>query len=438
MALFNYASKELTLKIVYYGPGLSGKTTNIQHLHRSIQPEKRGKLLCLATETDRTLFFDFLPVNLGKVNDFDVKFQLYTVPGQIRYNSTRRLVLKGADAVVFVADSQREMKEDNKESFEGMMENLRENGLDPGAIPIVLQYNKRDLSNIMPMEELDADLNLKRYPVFPASAVNGRGVDETFKAAMKILLEDLARRQSLGPEALGAGAGKTPQTAKKKQAANTDGPFPSMEDEIERFGQDMVICRKPRDNGASAPNPAHASAVDISPANAASAATLAPEGRLEEKPRELVLPEDIRNTLEYVRGALSSLDSKLETLGSQLKTMDLELKAQGSELKVMGSELKNGAASQPDPETGKRMEEIRELVSALNAEISNLFSLKSALQSDRDQNKKDSEKTAAQTDELIALARETKLIGEESLSCLKQLLEPRGKRKKGLSRLFGR
>jgi hypothetical protein len=146
MALFNYATKEITLKIVYYGPGLSGKTTNLQHLHTVLNPETKGKLLSLATESDRTLFFDFLPIELGKIREFSIRFQLYTVPGQVRYNATRKVVLKGADAVVFVADSQKDMKDQNIESFENMRENLVSNNINPDTIPVILQYNKRDLN----------------------------------------------------------------------------------------------------------------------------------------------------------------------------------------------------------------------------------------------------------------------------------------------------
>ena len=147
MALFNYATKEITLKIVYYGPGLSGKTTNIQNLHSVLNSENKGKLLSLSTESDRTLFFDFLPVELGKIKEFSIRFQLYTVPGQVRYNATRKVVLKGADAVVFVADSQRDMRDQNIESFENMRDNLISNNINPDEIPVVLQYNKRDLKN---------------------------------------------------------------------------------------------------------------------------------------------------------------------------------------------------------------------------------------------------------------------------------------------------
>lgn len=197
MALFNYATKEIILKIVYYGPGLSGKTTNLEVLHKSFSPESVGKLISLSTEADRTLFFDFLPVELGKVKDFTLRFQLYTVPGQVRYNSTRKLVLKGADAVVFVADSQREMKEQNIESFQNMRENLIENNIDPDDIPVVLQYNKRDLPDILSIQELNNDLNQRWYPYIEAIAINGTGVKETFQAITKLLLKNLSKRYSI-------------------------------------------------------------------------------------------------------------------------------------------------------------------------------------------------------------------------------------------------
>jgi signal recognition particle receptor subunit beta len=197
MALFNYATKEITLKIVYYGPGLSGKTTNLQHLHSALNPETKGKLLSLSTEADRTLFFDFLPVELGKIRDFSIRFQLYTVPGQVRYNATRKVVLKGADAVVFVADSQNEMREQNIESFANMRENLSSNNIDPDELPVVLQYNKRDLKNIAPLAELNRDLNAGDYPVVEASAVNGDGVEDTFRIVTRLLIKDISRKHKI-------------------------------------------------------------------------------------------------------------------------------------------------------------------------------------------------------------------------------------------------
>lgn len=201
MALFNYASKEITLKVVYYGPGLSGKTTNLQRLHASMTPERKGKLLSLSTEADRTLFFDFLPVALGKIKEFNIRFQLYTVPGQVRYNATRKLVLKGADAVVFVADSQKAMKDQNIESFRNMRENLVSNNINPDEIPVVLQYNKRDLKTILSIEELNADLNPGDYPITEASAVTGLGVDDTFKLITRLLLKYISKKHNVQIEA---------------------------------------------------------------------------------------------------------------------------------------------------------------------------------------------------------------------------------------------
>ena len=197
MALFNYATKEITLKIVYYGPGLSGKTTNLQFLHSVLNPNTTGKLLSLATESDRTLFFDFLPIELGKIRDFSVRFQLYTVPGQVRYNATRKVVLKGADAVVFIADSQREMKDQNVESLLNKRENLNSNNINPDEIPIILQYNKRDLRNISSVEEMNRDLNAQNYHVMEAVAVKGTGVEDTFKLITRLILRYISDKHKI-------------------------------------------------------------------------------------------------------------------------------------------------------------------------------------------------------------------------------------------------
>ena len=198
MALFNYATKEITLKIVYYGPGLSGKTTNIQYLHSALNAESKGKLLSLSTESDRTLFFDFLPIELGKIKEFSVRFQLYTVPGQVRYNATRKVVLKGADAVVFVADSQRDMREQNIESLENMLENLTSNNINPDEISVVLQYNKRDLTNILTIDELNSDINKNNaFNIIEAEAITGKGVEDTFRLITRLVLKDIARKHKI-------------------------------------------------------------------------------------------------------------------------------------------------------------------------------------------------------------------------------------------------
>ena len=197
MALFNYATKEITVKVVYYGPGLSGKTTNLQYLHSRLSPMKRGKLLSLATEADRTLFFDLLPVDIGKIRDFSLRFQLYTVPGQVRYNATRRLVLKGADAVIFVADSQYEMREQNIESINNMRENLFANNINPDDIPLLFQYNKRDLPNILSIDELSNDLNENgKYEYIEAVAIDGSGVEDSLRHITKLAIDDIEKKQS--------------------------------------------------------------------------------------------------------------------------------------------------------------------------------------------------------------------------------------------------
>jgi signal recognition particle receptor subunit beta len=193
MVLFNYAIREITAKLVFYGPGLGGKTTNLQKIHESLDTKSRGKLISLATDADRTLFFDFLPIDLGQIGGYRVRFQLYTVPGQVHYNATRKLVLKGVDAVVFVADSQIEMIERNRESFENLKENLAENGYEFGSLPIVYQFNKQDLPNVATPEELAESLGitLGQENWLTAVAVDGKGVFETLKAIIKLTIKKL-------------------------------------------------------------------------------------------------------------------------------------------------------------------------------------------------------------------------------------------------------
>jgi small GTP-binding protein len=236
MSLINYASKEVTLKIVYYGPGLSGKTTNLQYLHANVSPERRGKLLSLATESDRTLFFDFMPMTLGKIGDFTVKFQLYTVPGQVRYNATRKLVLKGADAVVFVADSQKALKEQNLESYENMLENLRANNLNPEEIPVVLQYNKRDLDEIMSIKVLNKDLNSAGHLTINAEAVNGTGVEETFQLITQLLIKQFASKHKIGfkkPAAAKEAHAQPPKPVEEHPAPTADAAPPPPQAQVE-------------------------------------------------------------------------------------------------------------------------------------------------------------------------------------------------------------
>jgi len=193
MALFNYATRELSAKIVYYGPGLSGKTTNIEMVHRILRPEQKGRLISLPTETDRTLFFDFLPVDLGQIKGFKVRFHLYTVPGQVFYNATRRLVLQGVDGVVFVADSQVDMKQSNLESLKNLMENLASYGKKIEELPFVIQFNKRDLRQILPIRVMNALLNPRNAPFVEGIAKDGVGVSETLVTVSRMVFPHLRK-----------------------------------------------------------------------------------------------------------------------------------------------------------------------------------------------------------------------------------------------------
>lgn len=224
MSMINYASREINCKLVYYGPGLGGKTTNLEHIYGKVSPDTRGKMVSLATETERTLFFDFLPVDLGTIRGFKTRFHLYTVPGQVYYNASRKLILKGVDGVVFVADSQLERMEANVESMQNLYDNMAEYGYDLTKIPFVVQYNKRDLPNAAPVSELQSQLNpgwqvddsakqkptpdqwhpgenlieqvdgvwIERAPYFESVATTGEGVFETLKALAKTVLKTLS------------------------------------------------------------------------------------------------------------------------------------------------------------------------------------------------------------------------------------------------------
>jgi mutual gliding-motility protein MglA len=193
MSFINYSSREINCKIVYYGPGLCGKTTNLQYIYNKTNPEAKGKMISLATETERTLFFDFLPLSLGEIRGFKTRFHLYTVPGQVFYDASRKLILKGVDGVVFVADSQIERMEANLESLENLRTNLAEQGYDLDKIPFVLQYNKRDLPNAATAEELKRLLNPRNIPDFEASATQGNGVFDTLKMIAKLVLTELKK-----------------------------------------------------------------------------------------------------------------------------------------------------------------------------------------------------------------------------------------------------
>ena len=194
MAFINKAAREINCKIVYYGPGLCGKTTNLQYIFERATPESKGKMISLATETDRTLFFDFLPLSLGEVGGMKTRFHLYTVPGQVFYDASRKLILKGADAVIFVADSQVARYDANIESLDNLRTNMLDTGLDPDTTPFILQYNKRDLPEVNTVDEMNEALNPKNGPAIEAVARTGVGVFETLKLTAKVLMTDLRKK----------------------------------------------------------------------------------------------------------------------------------------------------------------------------------------------------------------------------------------------------
>jgi len=247
MVLYNAATKELTAKIVYYGPGLCGKTTNLQTIYDSLPQDGRGKMLSLATQTDRTLFFDFLPIELGTVRGMRTRIQLYTVPGQVFYDATRKLVLRGADAVVFVADSQAQALDGNKESFQNLIENLREQGSELERLPHVIQFNKRDTPNALPVETLEREINRFHAPTFEACATQGMGVRETLKGVALLVLKRLTEKyggtvetaavEPAPPELPSPGPGATQLVSRQDLARiTTSGPL-----EVEDLGAGEML-----------------------------------------------------------------------------------------------------------------------------------------------------------------------------------------------------
>jgi len=230
----------MTAKIVYYGPGLCGKTTNLMVIFDKLDPKSKGKMLSLATKTDRTLFFDLLPVDIGKVGAFNLKIQLYTVPGQVFYNETRKLVLRGADAVVFVADSQPSMVDSTRESFANLLENLEENQIDPNDTPIVIQFNKRDLPGVLPIDQLQEALGFEGYPYTEASAIKGEGVMETFKLVSKITAKHLFNRLKGKSEPIPKAKGDAKKPATSARPMPVVIPEPEPEPEVAEPAAEVV------------------------------------------------------------------------------------------------------------------------------------------------------------------------------------------------------
>lgn len=284
MALFNYAKREINAKIVYYGPGLCGKTTNIQYVHTKLNPQSRGKLLSLATQTDRTLFFDFLPVELGEIRGFKTRFHLYTVPGQVFYNATRKMVLKGVDGIVFVADSQQGMMDANLESFQNLRDNLAEYGLSLDTTPYVIQCNKRDLPGVMSVEEMDNQLNRDKVPIFGASALQGKGVLPTLTTICKMVLRKMQSSQGLGDDSARAARQKAATYKATRQGRKPAAPSPAVGP-----GEQAKTAPSPP------PRPAPETAPSKTPPKEAERQT-APPGRPELKVDLAGVPKSISDT----------------------------------------------------------------------------------------------------------------------------------------------
>ncbi len=302
MVFFNYSTMQMAAKIVYYGPGLCGKTTNLHHIYSQTSSECRGEMVSLETETDRTLFFDLLPIDVGQIAGFNTRIQLYTVPGQVFYNTTRKLVLKGVDGVVFVADSQRTMLQANVDSLKNLKENLEEMGLELKDMPLVLQFNKRDLDDICSVEELNEALNWGNWQSYQASALNGSGVFETLKGISKVTLLALKRRLSGEPEERPTAA-QTPAPA--SQAAKPAAK-PAPEPPAQPVAQ--PVAQPPAQSAAKAPTPAQpqarAAAKPAATAQAApTVAPLPPEAKVRRTSNRNVLEELERLRQQTVGGA---------------------------------------------------------------------------------------------------------------------------------------
>jgi len=276
MVVVSYSGREINAKIVYYGPGLSGKTTNLEKIYDSVPESNRGRMVSMKTQTDRTLFFDLLPLDLGELQGMKTRFLLYTVPGQVYYNATRKLVLKGVDAVVFVADSSPDKMAENRESLTNLETNLKSYGLDIKTMPWVIQFNKRDLPNALSIDQMNQELNRYKVPVFEAQAANGVGVFETLRGVSKILLAKISK-DVMDRGSLGTAARVSSGEAKKPPAAGEAPPSKSTEPKKGR-GKLMEFLKKGREEEAAAEEAAADSMAD------ARQETILPEDVLTEEP----------------------------------------------------------------------------------------------------------------------------------------------------------
>jgi len=333
--MINRATKEMTVKIVFYGPGLCGKTTNLEYIYEKAVPEKKGKLLTVATETDRTLFFDFLPMELGQIRGMKLRVQLYTVPGQVFYDATRRIVLRGSDGVVFVADSQAAMMEANLESLNNLKKNLQLNNLDPETVPLVLQYNKQDLQSLATFEALEATLNWRKVPSFPAVATVGTGVNETLKKIIELVVRKAHEQEAVlkaaqkmmstgeAPAAEPAAApAPSPAPAPAPPQPPAPPPLPELEAETETLPEPEL---EPEEAPATKPMEVEAPSLTEIPVRAASEEVtvveevpveLEPEAVPEAVPLE---PErDFATNLSILAEALDELEKRADAMAKEI------------------------------------------------------------------------------------------------------------------------
>jgi len=349
MVLFNYSTKELTAKVVYYGAGLCGKTTNLQWIHEKLPIKNKGKMLSLATETDRTLFFDFLPIELGSIRGMKTRIQLYTVPGQVFYNATRRMVLKGADCVVFVCDSQEAMIDANLESLENLRQNLEANEIDADEIPMVLQYNKRDLPNALPVEILNEKLNPRGLPFYEAVAVKGQGVEETLKGVTATVFRSLATKYG-GASASAAAAAATapnatPPASSSAAASRFSGPGPAAAASL----APAAVASPP-----AAPRPA-----PVRAAPAAAAVAPPPMAAVASPPMAGANADELLDSIGSAPAAAPAMPYAPE-LGLDELSTSLSVEAEELELEELPPEPMAPPARSSDPDLG--LESIEEVV----------------------------------------------------------------------------
>jgi len=378
MVFFNYATMQMAAKVVYYGPGLCGKTTNLHHIYGRTAPGSRGEMVSLETETDRTLFFDLLPLDVGVIGGFKTRVQLYTVPGQVFYNTTRKLVLKGVDGIVFVADSQRAMKEANVESLANLKTNLAEIGVKLDEIPLVLQYNKRDLANILSLEELEASLNPdKLFESYEACAVLGQGVFETLKAISRLTLRSLKKRM-LGEEKAPAASKPAAASTKPAVAAPLEPP-PAPRPPPAPPAEDLQ------------------EALDVEPGTFSEAPPVVAQAYELNQPPSAFDATDVETVQEFEQ-ALDSLDAPLPEAGAAPASAALPADAEIAEVTF-------AEASQPEPEKAI-VEEVRHVKVRSNidilAELERLRKTSTSGGSESEKEKPRRQATGISVDDLLA------------------------------------